>query len=90
MNEYDDRYKLCEEDNKNMSCKNIIIHDDIIYERKKWECGLVMKLKGCEKTALYFVKCSIFQECEYSERKKYWWRNHAMGRNNKLKFLKEQ
>ena len=34
MNEYDDRYKLCEEDNKNMSCKNIIIHDDIIYERK--------------------------------------------------------
>ena len=60
----DDRYKLCEGNNENMNWKNIIIHDDIIYERKKGEFGLVTRLKGCEKTVLYFLKCSIFQECE--------------------------
>ena len=43
MKEEDDRYELCEGDNDNMNWKNIKIHIDIIYERKKGECGLVMK-----------------------------------------------
>ena len=50
--EKDEKYKVCEADIENMNWKNIIIHNDIISERKKGEYGLVMRLKGCEKTAL--------------------------------------
>ena len=65
----ENEFRLCESDIENMDWKNVVVNNDIIYERRKGECGIIMRFKGDEKAVLYFVKCSIFKQCEDSEEK---------------------
>ena len=56
VNVNDDRYKLCKSNIDNMNWNDVIKHEDIIYEIKKRECGIIMRFRGCENSVDYIVK----------------------------------
>ena len=59
-----DRYELCETYIDNMNWKTVVTHNDNIFERKKGECGIVMRFRGCVNTVVYLIKSSIFQNMD--------------------------